>query len=104
MPTLQQGFSTIKLIFPSYKDSEVTIKTSITIGEIAEIEKVAGDTERAVAVACKMITSWNFTDENGNELPISIEAIKQLPVQDLEFLLNTVNPYLEKKTVSDKTL
>ena len=103
MPKISSAFSSIKISLPSYPDSEIEIKTNITIGEVVEAEKVDSALEKSVLLASKMILKWNFQDEEGNELPVSQEILKQLPATDLEFLLDKITPYLQKKTLSDKT-
>lgn len=102
MPKISQAFSVIKVSLPSYLDSEVEIKTNISVGEVMEVEKTESDMEKAVLMAMKMILKWNFQDEAGADLPITKETLIQLPAVDLTYLLDTITPYVQKKT-SEKT-
>lgn len=36
------------------------------------------------------IKSWNFTDENENDLPISTDILNKFPQEDLIMLLETI--------------
>lgn len=102
MPKISQAFSVIKVSLPSYPESEVEIKTNVSVGEVMEVEKTESNMERAVFMALRMIIKWNFQDESGAELPVTKENLIQLPATDLTFLLETITPYVQKKT-SEKT-
>lgn len=103
MPKISQAFENKKISFPSYPDSEVYIKNSVTVGDIEEAESIEGDFSKGIFLACKAIASWNFQDEDGKELPISVESLKKFPSSDLEFLIDIIAPIFQKKTVSGKT-
>ena len=103
MPKISTAYQTIKITLPSYSDSEVELKTNVAVKEVIEVEKLENNMERAVYLATKMIEKWNFQDEAGADLPITKENLIQLPTVDLEFLLNAITPYIQKKTPSEKT-
>lgn len=102
MPKISQAFGTKTISLPSYPDSEVVLITSPTVEQIMSIEKLDGELEKAVTIASKMVLSWNFTDEKDAPLPVTTDAIKGLPTADLEFLLETIAPFIEKKNPSPK--
>jgi hypothetical protein len=102
MPKISQGFSTIIVTLPSYKDSELMLKTNISVGDLAETEKHEGF-DHSTSIIEKLLVKWNFEDEEGKELPITIENIKQLPIKDLTHLFEKINPYLQKKAPTAKT-
>jgi hypothetical protein len=103
MPKINQAFSTVSVTLPSYKDSVIKIKTNLAVGEMVEAEKIEGNIQKSVYLASRMISEWNFEDEQGLSLAINVDNISQLPVLDLEFLLETITPLIQKKTVSAKT-
>lgn len=68
-----------------------------------EVEKIEGEMNKSVLMVKKMISGWNFQDESGAELSVDEEFIKQLPTADIQFLLETIAPFIEKKTLLEKT-
>lgn len=103
MPKIQDAFKTIIVSLPSYPESQVEIKTNISMGELVESDKIENGLEKTIAIAAKMIVKWNFKDENENDIPVSLEIINQLPAIDITFLLDSITPYIQKKTQSEKT-
>ena len=59
-----------------------------------------------VALQC-LVKSWNFTDDDEKELPITKESLSQLSSKDFNFLLTKVSEVVTnvevKKNVSSKT-
>lgn len=103
MPKIQDAFKTITIELPSYKESRLVVKTKAKVEDLLEAEKCETETETAILLSSKMIFKWNFQDKNGKDLPVSTEHLKQLPAEDLEFLMDKITPYLQKKTPSGKT-
>lgn len=99
MPKLQDAFSSITISLPSYEGSQVVIKSSPNVDDIIKAEQTDGDVARSVVLATRMITSWNFTDNDEKPVPITEETIKQLPAADLEMIFNEIQPLIEKKRV-----
>jgi hypothetical protein len=103
MPKISQGFKTTTVSLPSYDGSEVIVRTSISVDDLSKTEGLEG-LDHSAGLLERLIVSWNFEDEQGAPLAISTENIKQLPVADLKFLMDTMMPHLQKKTVaSEKT-
>lgn len=50
-----------------------------------------------VEMLLKLIVSWNFTDENGVDLPVSGDILKQFVAPDMEALGNVVAEAMTKK-------
>lgn len=103
MPKIGDAFKTITISLPSYKDSQVVLKTNFTVDDISESEDYEKEFDKGICLALKSIRSWNFQDESGADLPITIENLKQFPAQDFQLILETVTPFIQKKRLSGKT-
>ncbi len=90
---------------PSYEGSAITMYTKLTVGESRDIAKKYPGADKDGVVAfdagleyvLKSIKSWNFTDEEGKDLPVSMEVIEMLPQSDLEMLVSKVTGEGKKK-------
>lgn len=98
MPRIESAFGTVEFSMPSYPESKVTIMTNVAVKEVAEAEKLTGELERAVYIASKMITDWNFDDADKVKLPITEENLWKFPTADIEALISFITPFLQKKT------
>jgi len=103
MPKIQDAFSTFSIELPSYQGSLITIKSNVSMEDIASSEKGETAIDQTLILAERMIVDWNFDDEQGNKLPIKKENIKKLPAFDLKVLFEKIAPYIEKKTLSETT-
>lgn len=100
MPYLDIHTVTIEL--PSYPGSEVVIYEKAPFDAIADIQQGMTNRQMAEKVLPGIILSWNFTDKEGKELPVTFENLIKLPATDVEYLTNKalekVQPSLKKKT------
>lgn len=106
MPKINDAIKSEKVELPSYPGSSVEIET-ITAGKMLEVEKEASggdlsDTQRGVFVLFKAINSWNFTDENNQPLPLTMENFNKLPIKDFEFLSEKIMPQSKKNYLKQK--
>lgn len=85
---------------------EVKMYKFLTVAETREItakHPLAGDPTQLdaqdanVEMLLKLIVSWNFTDENGVDLPVSKEILQQFVAPDMEALGNVVAEAMSKK-------
>lgn len=102
MPKIQDAFKSIEISLPSYPDSKIKLNTKIQIKHLLEAEKME-QAELAIYLASKMILEWNFDDEKGQPLPINEQNLSLFPAEDLQYILDKITPFIEKKTLSDKT-
>jgi len=93
MPVLKDIRQTVKLILPSFPDSEVEIYQGLLFGQMKDLEKFPTDIQRGVETLRLMIKDWNFTDEEGKKLEITTENLSLFPIEDLAFLLKEVGKY-----------
>ena len=97
MPQLETFRKTEKIKLPSFPDSELEIYTSLLYGETLEVDINKNDQEQLLQIVCKIIKSWNFTDKDKKDLPITSENIKKLPVEDINFLAQRITDLYSKK-------
>lgn len=86
---------------PSFPGSEVKLYKGLLFGQMKELEKGTSEFDKGVIALQLMIKEWNFTDKEGNKLPINEKSLNLLPVGDLTLLLNKISGFFqvtEKKT------
>ena len=106
MPILNDIRNTRTVVLPSFKDSKIEIYDGLLFGNYIEISKDlkegSSDFEKGLKIIVKTIKSWNFTDEEENELPVTEENLMKLPDKDISFLNEQINVVEEKKTDIEK--
>ena len=98
--------STSTIALPDIPGGEVVIYNSLTLGDLASFDTTdeMTDTQKMVNLLPKIILSWNLTDENNNELPITSDNISLFPVSAMEVISAHIEKISEKKeTSSDNT-
>lgn len=103
MPKISQGFSTTTITLPSYEGSEVVLNTVISVDDLLKTESLEG-LYHSAGLLQRLIASWNFEEEDGSPLAITVDNIIKFPAPDLNFMMKAIMPYLQKKTeASGKT-
>lgn len=92
MPVLQDFRKTKEIELPSYPDSEVEIYDSILFGESADLKNTT------TGLVAKLIKSWNFTDKDGVEMPVTSENVALLRSDDVAFIMEQVKDFLDQKS------
>lgn len=65
----------------------VTINTRPTVGDFMILDtKTMSETQMTVKLLVRLIEKWNYTDEQGNPLPVNEENVSRLDPRDLEAL------------------
>jgi hypothetical protein len=116
MPVLKTTVTSTKHILPSTKDAEeseqawVTLRDKVRIATMELIAQAQHGTEvdRAINGMLDYITDWNYTDANGDKLPITSESLRNLDWTDFYFIKETMQQHIEKdseglSTVEKKT-
>ncbi|MHA1329842.1 MAG: hypothetical protein ACTSR2_02080 [Candidatus Hodarchaeales archaeon] len=99
MPKLEVR-KTIELSLPSYPDSKVILYDRVLAGGMERILKAKDDFERGLITLQEIIKDWNFVDEEGKKLEVTMDNLRKLPIEDLNFLLEKVRGFFtqdEKK-------
>jgi len=106
MVVLKDVRKTVVLPLPSYPGSEVVLYDGLLFGQMKNISEVKTDIDRGIMVLQYLIKSWNFTNEKGEKMEINEKNLNQLPLQDLQLLMERANKILEdiskKKPESSK--
>lgn len=79
----------------------VDFYTDITAAEQKSI--LDGGDDIGYLIASFMVADWNFADENGEKVAISVDGIKQLPVGLQQWLAETANSVILEKRDEKKS-
>lgn len=93
MPKL--GVTNIQTVYlPSTKDAPspeekawCKVNTAVKIADVEEITNYESEVDQSAYALSKLITEWNLTNADNDEIaPITMDTVKQLPMQDFNFL------------------
>lgn len=94
MPVLKDFRTTKILTLPSFPDSKVEVYSSLLVGEVARLSlKDKNEFQIGIESLPLFIKSWNFTDEQGQTLPITYENIAFFKQDDLQYFLDQINEF-----------
>jgi hypothetical protein len=101
MPELKDNRKSLKLPIPSVEGGEVTIQDGLLAGDMEFVygDTATNDVDRTLRALSRMITSWNLTNSEGKELPVTLENIKKLEITDVAELINSTSFGKDKKKV-----
>jgi len=106
MVVLKDVRKTIELSLPSFPESKVVLYDGLLFGQMKKIGEAKGDMDRGILVLQYLIKEWNFTNEKEEVLPVNEVNLNQLPIKDLQILMEKANTILEditkKKVESSK--
>ena len=93
MPQLQDTRKELKLPINSIEGSEIILKDGILAGDMSFIygDADTNDVERTLKALSVMISDWNLVDTVGKKLPITLENIKLLDINDVTELINATS-------------
>lgn len=110
MPVLKTKRETKKLNLLSDPEAWVEVYVSQTYGDFLEIQKASmsamkvtgGQQESSSGLEAdlssfmtstleRMIVAWNFTNEAGEPLPVTMEHIKLMDTKDVLFIFNEIS-------------
>ena len=86
---------TTELSLPSFPESKVVLYDGLLFGQLKKIAEAKGDMDKGILVLQYLIKEWNFVDEGGKELPVNETTLNQLPLKDLNILMEKANKILE---------
>lgn len=86
---------TVKVVLPRQSDHDqeewVEIRTKFGFEEIVDInESAPTKSQVSTALLGLAITGWNLKDEDGNDVPLSVENIRKLDVQTVTVLMKQI--------------
>lgn len=110
MPVLKDYRSVQTIALPGIDGGTVDIYTAPLVGDLIEIMPAGQEMTNAqsLAMLVRLIKSWNLTDEQGQSLPVTIDNLKLLSVEDLVALSSVLEHVRavvpdEKKSSSSAT-
>lgn len=96
MKKLQIKHETLKLT-DDYEGWEFTARVNPPLWVVMDIS--SGEISRIVPAMAKMITAWNFVDEDGTPIECSEEGLKQLPI---DLMMKLASAFSEKVGNAEK--
>ena len=94
---------TISVSLPNYPDSEIIMYDSLTFGQVSQMNKSAGDdADKGLLSLQFLIKNWNFVDDKGEELPVSLDNLNKFSMDDITILLKKVADFFTKETEGKK--
>lgn len=84
MPRIAPEAKTVRVELTCYGTEDpawIEIKSGLTVGDIAQIFDTETQYEQRLAALAASIAAWNFTDEQGNPEPVTVDNIKKLRVE-----------------------
>lgn len=89
MPTLSDIRKTLELELPSYPGSKIVVYDSLLVTQVYGSEDAKTPLESYV----RLIKSWNFTDEDGKDLPVTVENLGRLKATDFNFIVDRLTEF-----------
>jgi hypothetical protein len=99
MPTLKDFRKVVEVTLPSFPDSKVEVYQGILVRDLGGINSttIDGSVETILKILPKVIKSWNFTDDKGEPLAITVENIGLLQAVDLKVIADASMPSVAEK-------
>jgi hypothetical protein len=98
MPVLKDFRKIVEVSLPSFPGSKIEVYQGVLVKDAGGLS--LGETvklEDALKLIPKVIKSWNFTDDAGKPLPITVENLGLLGVDDITTLVGAFMPSKEEK-------
>lgn len=64
----------------------VEMRTKVYLGDTLAVTNIQDSLESNLASLTRLITAWNYTDEDGRPFPVTTENMQKLEKSDYEFL------------------
>lgn len=93
MPILKDFRETKAISLPDHEGSEIVIYSSVLIKDMSSVSVVDNENlsmAQVLDLLTKLIKSWNFTNEEGELLPVNADNLGLLKTSDFEFIMKEV--------------
>lgn len=101
MPVLQTKTDT-KAITLKHSGAKVTVSTRMVPADVMSAAEATNDVTSVLLMLENIIHDWDFTDENGEKLPIAFDVLKYLSLEDFTQLSLYVTEVTEKSEKARK--
>lgn len=109
MPVLKKDDKLERFYLPSTKElpegdqAFVDMETGkLTTQDVIGIDPKSPEMEIGVVMLVSRIKGWNFTDEKGETLPITVETVQMLDIEDFAFLAGKIPQNFKTLTGEEK--
>lgn len=92
MPVLGQE-KLVEINLPSSTEDDpaiVTVNVKIHAGQAEVLENSDDRSDAVFELMATLVKSWNFTDADGNQAPITPDSLRKLDVIDFKMLTETI--------------
>jgi hypothetical protein len=79
-------------------DIVIKIKNELSWFEFLEGIKISDSSEKGIYTIAKMVVSWNLTDDDGKNLPVTEENVKMLPKEVALLLIERFSKIFEENS------
>ena len=87
--------STTSIKFPF---GSIEIREEVSYEEMFLMAEIENDKTKITDVIEKFIVSWDFKNDDGKDIPVNRENIKNLKMECIEKILNSITVGVTKKT------
>lgn len=91
----------VEVRLPGYPEDDpaiVRINTNFLAGDALDVAQHENQMVAAVAALEKIIVGWNFSDDDGAEVPVSVESIRSMSATDFKYLDEAVRDLIAAQT------
>lgn len=79
---------------PDYEGSQIEIYPSLLVRDIENYQNLEDQVAVGLQTLPKLIKSWNFTNEQGEDLPITADTIRNLTANSLAYLMDEITKFM----------
>jgi hypothetical protein len=90
MPTLKDSRPIKDVLLP---DSGITVRIldGLLAGDVADLASETNQSIQSLKIVVKLIKEWDATDESGAVLPVNLDTVKLLSVNDLKAIQDSLS-------------
>src|SRR3990167_7303462 len=103
MPILKTARETKEAVITSIPESCLKIYKSVLVSDTEIVESIkGGNFQKGLNLLCLMIKEWNLTDEAGVLLPVTIDNLTKIELNDLNSLISELDIFVEAKKKTEE--
>lgn len=92
MPVLSDFRKSVEIELPQYEGAKIELYESVLVKDLGDTPLIGADSKASdvAKVIPLFIKSWNFTDAEGKDLPVTAENIMLLRVDALQVIVEKI--------------
>lgn len=95
MPILSDFRKTKEISLPTYPDSKIIIYSGVLIGDALTQGPDESELHYSLRALPVIIKEWNFTNEQGEPLPINDKTLGLLRAEELTYLILEMQKFID---------